>query len=86
MGKPKKPWPILKTDEEVDAFVADADLSEYEWGPLERVHNEFENKSERVTIRMPEGQLKQIKEEAQKRGVKYQRFMRELMSRGFRTL
>ena len=84
--KPKKPWPALKTDDEVDEFVASADLSEYEWGPLERVHHEFENKSERVTIRIPRGQLMHIKEEASKRGMKYQRFMRELMSRGFQTL
>lgn len=82
----KKPWPILRTDDEVDEFVASADLSEYEWGEWELANYEFENKSARVNLRLPESQLAHIKAEAGKRGVKYQRFMRELMSRGLRTL
>lgn len=86
MTKSKKPWPILKTDEAVDDFVATADLSEYDWGELEPVRYEFEDKSARVTMRIPESQLEHIKAEATKRGVKYQRFMRELMERGMRTL
>lgn len=82
----RKPWPKLKTDHDVDAFVAEADLSEYEWGSLEPVHHEFEDKAARVTMRMPESQLARIKAEASKRGIKYQRFMRELMERGMQTL
>lgn len=86
MSKQKKPWPTFKTDDEIDDFLATADLSEYEWGPLERVNFEFENKSARVSLRLPESQLAHIKTEAEKRGVKYQRFMRELMTRGMQTL
>jgi predicted DNA binding CopG/RHH family protein len=37
-------------------------------------------------MRMPESQLEAIKAEAKKRGVKYQRFMRELLDRGMQTL
>jgi len=86
MSKSKKTWPKNKTHDEVDAFVASADLSEYDWGQPEAVSHEFETKSARVTMRLPESQLDDIKAEATKRGVKYQRFMRELMERGMRTL
>lgn len=86
MSKSKKPWPTLPTDEEAETFVEQADLSEYDWSVAEPVHYEFEDKSARVTMRMPESQLERIKAEAAKRGVKYQRFMRELMERGMRTL
>lgn len=82
----KKPWPRLETDEALDAFVTTADLSAYDWGALEPVRHEFEDKAARVTMRMPESQLAVIKAEAAKRGLKYQRFMRELMERGLRTL
>ncbi len=85
MKKPK-PWPTLKTDEEAEKFVAEADLSEYDWGAMKPVRHEFEDKSARVNMRLSESQLSKIKAEAKKRGVKYQRFMRELLDRGMQTL
>lgn len=86
MSKSKKPWPTLPTDEDAEKFVEEADLTEYDWSAAEPVHYEFEDKSARVTMRLPESQLERIKAEAAKRGVRYQRFMRELMERGMRTL
>ena len=86
MSKSKKPWPTLRSDEEAEAFVEQADLSDYDWSLAEPVHHEFEDKSARVTMRIPESQLENIKAEAARRGVKYQRFMRELMERGLRSL
>lgn len=86
MSKSKKPWPTLPTDEDAEKSVEQADLTEYDWSAAEPVHYEFEDKSARVTMRLPESQLERIKAEAAKRGVKYQRFMRELMERGMRTL
>jgi len=86
MSKLKKPWPTLLTDEEAEMFISTADLSEYDWSVAEPVHYEFEDKSARVTMRLPERQLENIRIEAAKRGIKYQRFMRELMERGLRSL
>lgn len=86
MNRSKKPWPSLPTDEAAEAFVEQADLSEYDWGAAEPIRYEFEDKSARVTMRIPESQLEHIKAEAARRGVKYQRFMRELMERGLRSL
>jgi len=86
MSKLKKPWPTLPTDEEAEMFVSTSDLSEYDWSLAEPVRYEFEDKSARVTMRLPERQLENIRIEAAKRGIKYQRFMRELMERGLRSL
>lgn len=86
MSKSDKNWPNLRNHEEIDEFVADADLAEYDWGTLEPVSHEFENKTARVNMRLPESQLAEIKAEAKKRGIKYQRFMRELMQRGMQSL
>lgn len=87
MSKDKfKPWPTLQSDEEAERFVEEADLSEYDWSLAEPVSHEFAQKTARVNMRMPESQLEQIKSEAAKRGIKYQRFMRELMDRGLRSL
>ena len=86
MSKSKKPWPNLPTDKAAEQFVEKADLSEYDWSAAEPVRYEFEEKSARVTMRMPDSMLHHIKSEAAKRGIKYQRFMRELMERGMQTL
>ena len=88
MKKPAlKPLPILRTDEEAEEFVANADLTEYDLS--HRISwSEFEQrmKDASIHLRLPRGQLDHIKAEAEKRGVPYQRFMRELMERGMRTL
>ena len=81
-----KPWPSLPTDEAAERFVEEADLSQYDWRLAEPVHHEFEQKNARVNIRMSESQLTAIKTEAQRRGIKYQRFMRDLLDRGMQTL
>lgn len=86
MSRSKKQWPTLPTDEAAEDFVATADLSDYDWSAAEAVRYEFEDKSARVTMRIPERLIDDIKAEAAKRGVKYQRFMRELMERGLHSL
>ena len=81
-----KPWPTLRSDEEAEKWLEEADLSEYDWDAGEIVQYEFEEKNARVNMRLPESQLNAIKAEAAKRGVKYQRFMRELLERGMQSL
>ncbi|MCO6383984.1 MAG: hypothetical protein JXQ91_12695 [Vannielia sp.] len=86
MKTQEKPWPSLPSDAAAETFVEEADLSEFDWSAAEPARYEYEDKSARVTMRLPESQLAAIRAEAEKRGVKYQRFMRELMERGMRTL
>ncbi len=88
MGNRKKlkKLPVLLTDEEAEQFVDTADLSEYDLSGFKPMHFEFENKTARVNMRIPEKQLEAVKAEAKKRGIPYQRFMRELLALGMRSL
>ena len=86
MSEPKKPWPTLPSDDAAERFVAQADLSEYDWSAAEPASYEFQDKVARVTMQMPERQLEAIKSEAALRGIEYQRFMRELLDSGLRWL
>ena len=81
----KRKVPKLMTDEEAEAFL-DQDLSDLDFSQFKPYRFEFENKTARVNMRLPQGQLDAVKKEAAKRGVPYQRFMRELVERGLQTL
>jgi predicted DNA binding CopG/RHH family protein len=77
--------PRMKTDEEVEAFL-DQDLSDLDFSQFKPMRFEFENKAARVNMRLPKGQLEAVKSEARKRGIPYQRFIRELIDRGLQDL
>lgn len=76
-----KPFPRFESDEEVERFVAEADLSEYDFSQFRPMRFEFETKSEQVNLRMSAGLLARIKERAKARGIPYQRFIREILER-----
>jgi predicted DNA binding CopG/RHH family protein len=82
--KALKPLPRLKSDEEAERFVDTADLTEYDLSGFKRMHFEFEPKSAQVNLRMPESLLKAVKARAKKRGIPYQRFIRETLERALR--
>lgn len=73
----KKKWPELKTDEEAERFVAEADLTEYDFSEMKPFRFEFEKKEARVNMRLPVSLLEAVKSKAQKRGIPYQRLIRE---------
>ncbi|MGJ3261651.1 MAG: hypothetical protein ACFE0R_00305 [Salinarimonas sp.] len=41
MSEPRKPWPSLPSDEAAERFVAEADLSAYDWSLSEVVAHEL---------------------------------------------
>ena len=75
----KKKVPDFKSDAEAEEFVATADLSEYDLGGGKAVRFEFEKKTARVNMRLPEGLLTAVKARAKARGIPYQRFIREAL-------
>ncbi len=75
----KKPLPIPKTDDEAERFVEEADLTEYDLSALTHVRFEFQPKSRRVTMRLSEPLLEAIREEAERSGMPYQRFIRKAL-------
>jgi predicted DNA binding CopG/RHH family protein len=78
-ARPLKQIPRFRTDEEAEAFVETADLTEYDFSQFRPVRFEFEPKAARINMRLPESLLKTVKERASKRGIPYQRFIREAL-------
>ena len=75
----KKKLPKLHSDEEAEAFVAHADLTEYDLSEMRTVLFEFQPKSERVNMRLPRQLLDAVRSSAAKAGVPYQRFIRQAL-------
>ncbi len=75
----KKKLPRLRSDKAAEAFVAEADLTDYDLSEMRPVRFEFQPKSERVNMRLPKPLLKAVKASAAKAGVPYQRFIRQAL-------
>ncbi len=77
----KKKIPAFKTDREAEAFVASANLTEYDLSGAKPVRFEFEKKEARVNMRIPDSLLAAVRTRAGERGIPYQRFIREVLER-----
>ncbi|MGF1612069.1 MAG: CopG family antitoxin [Kiloniellales bacterium] len=77
-GKAKR-LPVLRTDEEAERFVDEADLTDYDLSGFRPTHFEFEKKAARVNMRLPATLLDAVKAKAKARGIPYQRFIREAL-------
>ena len=77
----KKPIPTFETDQDADRFVETADLSEYDLSGARPVQFEFDKKDARVNMRLPQGLVDALKDKAQRRGIPYQRLIREALER-----
>jgi predicted DNA binding CopG/RHH family protein len=80
----KKKIPTFRTDAAAEAFVDNANLSEYDLSGGRPVRFEFEKKSGRVNMRLPETLLQAVRESAGARGIPYQRFIREALEQAIR--
>jgi predicted DNA binding CopG/RHH family protein len=76
-----KKIPIFKTDEEVEAFIDTADLSEYDLSGFKPARFEFEAKDAQINMRLPASLLRAVRETAKERGIPYQRFIRQTLER-----
>lgn len=86
-AKPRLAEVKFNSDEDAEKFLSEVDLTDYDLsGGIPLSEFEFHAKSANVHFRLPEAQLLEIKAEAKRRGVPYQRFMRELLQRGMQTL
>lgn len=77
----KKKIPRFDTDEEAAAFVATADLTQYDLTGARPVHFEFEKKAAQINMRVPRGLLDAVKARAEARGIPYTRFIREILEK-----
>jgi predicted DNA binding CopG/RHH family protein len=77
----KKKIPVLSTDDEAERFVEDADLAAYDVSGFAPARFEFDRKTARVNMRLPERLLDAVKARAKARGIPYQRLIREALER-----
>jgi predicted DNA binding CopG/RHH family protein len=75
----KKQLPKLTTDKAAEAFVAEADLTQYDLSRMTPVRFEFQPKGRRITMRLSESLFEAIKGEAERSGIPYQRFIRQAL-------
>jgi predicted DNA binding CopG/RHH family protein len=80
--KPRKlrKVPIFKTDEEAEAFL-EQDLSDLDFSQFKPMHFEIRPKERTVNLRMSEGLLDAVRENAKRDGVPYQRYIRHVLER-----
>jgi predicted DNA binding CopG/RHH family protein len=74
-----KKLPILKTDEEAEDFIENADLSEYDLSGFVPMKFEFVTKDERINMRLPSSLLAAVKAKAKAAGMPYQRYIRAVL-------
>ncbi len=77
----KKKLPKLRTDKAAEAFVAKSDLTQYDLSKMQMVQFELAPKAARINMRLPTGLLKAVKVRAARRGIPYQRFIRQALER-----
>lgn len=75
----KKKLPRLRNDREAEQFVAKSNLAEYDLSEMKTVRFEFQPKGERVNMRLPRQLLDAVRSSAEKAGVPYQRFIRQVL-------
>ena len=77
----KKKFPDFKTDDEAEAFVENADLSEYDFSGMVPMRFELKRKDTSISLRLPEELLDAVRIHAKRVGIPYQRFMRLAIER-----
>jgi predicted DNA binding CopG/RHH family protein len=77
----KKKFPDFKTDAEAEAFVATADLSEYDLSDMVPMRFELRPKDKSVSLRLPEKLFEAVRLRARQAGMPYQRFIRMAIER-----
>lgn len=80
MASRPKAVPVMTTDEEAEAFLAQ-DLSGLDPAQFKPLMWEAQAKTARVNMRLPEGLIAAVKARAALRGIPYQRLIREALER-----
>lgn len=75
-----KQVPVLKTDEEAEAFRMQ-DLSDLDFSQFKPLNFEFEKKKAQLNMRVPQPLLDAVTDRAKARGIPYTRYIRMLMER-----
>jgi predicted DNA binding CopG/RHH family protein len=71
-----KPFPTLTSDKEAEDFVANSDLTQFDWSDMKPFKFEFQPKDTSVNLRLPKALLDAVRQRAQADGMPYQRYIR----------
>ncbi|MET3828526.1 putative DNA binding CopG/RHH family protein [Sphingomonas sp. PvP055] len=71
--------PLFSSDDDAEAFVGSADLTGYDLSALTPTRFEFSSKDARVNMRLPVDLLDAVKATAARKGMPYQRFIRQAL-------
>lgn len=80
MASRPKTVPVMTTDDEAEAFL-DQDLSDLDPAQFRLLNWEAFPKTARINMRLPEPLMQALKAQAAKRGIPYQRLIREVLER-----
>jgi predicted DNA binding CopG/RHH family protein len=70
-----KSFPEFASHAEAEKFVADADLTEFDWSDMKPMRFEFAAKDARINMRLPADLLAALKQRAAQERMPYQRFI-----------
>jgi predicted DNA binding CopG/RHH family protein len=79
-----KRLPRFNTDREAERFVAGSDLTQYDLSKMVPSPFEFAAKEARINMRLPEELLNAVKRAAKRRGMPYQRFIRQTLEQALK--
>jgi predicted DNA binding CopG/RHH family protein len=71
----------MKTDQEAEDFIDNADLSEYDLSEFKPFKFEFAAKDQRLNMRLPLSLLEAVKKKAKAEGLPYQRYIRATLEK-----
>jgi predicted DNA binding CopG/RHH family protein len=74
-----KKFPDLRSDEEADAWLQSADLSEYDLSGMKKVRFELARKDASISLRLPAALLATLKANAARANMPTQRFIRMMI-------
>ncbi len=77
--KANKPMPSLRSDAEAEAFVAKADLSEYDLSGFKPMRFEVARKEAALNMRLPVALMDAVRAKAKAKGIPYARYVRMLI-------
>lgn len=77
----KKKLPKLRSDAAAEAFVAEADLTQYDLSGMVPMQFEMKPKDKSVNLRLPAQLLEAVQQRAKQAGIPYQRYIRMALER-----
>ena len=75
----QKKFPDLKTDEEAEAWLQSADLTEYDLSGMKKVRFELARKDASISLRLPAALLAALRKSAAKANIPTQRLIRMMI-------